>query len=231
MTQSRRLTNTAVIVALATMLFALVGISPAEGGSERTYRVTITNMTGGQPMTPFVVAAHSGSTDVFSSGSPVSAGLQSLAENGGVPDLVAELSANPRVGDVVVAGSAPIAPGGTAIAELATTPGARKLSLAGMLICTNDGFAGIDSLQLNANGQTKVVYGFAYDAGTEINTEDHQDLVPPCDWLGQTGMPNPALAENGVVHAHAGIQGGASLNPASHGWSGAVIKVTIEEIG
>lgn len=231
MTMSRRLTNTAVLVALLAMMFTLVGVSPAEGGSERTYRVTVTNLTSGQPMTPFVVAAHSGTTDVFSSGSAASAGLQSIAENGGVPDLVAELSANPQVGDIAVAGSAPIAPGATVYAEITTTPGARKLSLAGMLICTNDGFAGIDSLQLNANGQTRVVYGFAYDAGTEINTEDYQDLVPPCDGLGQTGMSNPALAENGVVLSHPGIQGGASLSPAVHGWTGAVIKVKIEEVG
>lgn len=231
MTLSRRLTNTAVLVALLAMMFAVVGVSPAEGGSERTYRVTVTNVAGGQPLTPLVVAAHSGSTAVFSAGSAASAGVQSIAENGGVPDLVGELLANPGVGDVAVAGSAPIAPGATVYTEIVTTPGMRKLSVVGMLICTNDGFAGIDSLQLNANGQTKVVYGFAYDAGTEVNTEDYQDLVPPCDGLGQTGMSNPALAENGVVHPHSGIQGVATLDPAVHGWSGAVIRVEIEEVG
>ena len=55
--------------------------------------------------------------------------------------------------------------------------------------------------------------------------------MPPCDGLGQTGMSNPALAENGVVHSHNGIVGGASLDPAVHGWSGAVVRVKIEEIG
>ncbi len=49
MTMSRRLTNTAVLVALLAMMFALVGVSPAEGGSERTYRVTVTNLTAGNP--------------------------------------------------------------------------------------------------------------------------------------------------------------------------------------
>ena len=53
MTMSRRLTNTAVLVALPAMMFTLVGASPAEGGSERTYQVTVTNLTSGQPMTPF----------------------------------------------------------------------------------------------------------------------------------------------------------------------------------
>jgi len=97
-----------------------------------------------------------------------------------------------------------------------------------MLICTNDGFGAIDSLQLNANGKTKVVYGFAYDAGTEINSEAYADLVPPCDGMG---AGTEGLAEGGVVHPHAGIQGGANLDPVVHGWEGPVIMVTIEPIG
>ena len=84
MTLSKRLNW--VIAALAAMALALTVVSaaPADAGSERTYRVTITNLTSGQPMTPFVVAAHSGSTAIFNAGSSASAGLQSLAENGGV---------------------------------------------------------------------------------------------------------------------------------------------------
>jgi hypothetical protein len=116
-------------------------------------------------------------------------------------------------------------------AKIDSTPGKRKLSVAGMLICTNDGFGAIDSVQLNTNGEKQVIYGFAYDAATENNTEDYVDLVPPCDGLGQTGMSNPGLAEGGVVHAHAGIQGGADLLAGVHGWSGAVIMVEIELVG
>jgi Spondin_N len=232
MTQSRRLTPVIALIALAALLLTLLGAAPADAGSERNYRVTITNLTNGQPMTPFVVATHSGSSSIFEVGSPASAGLQSLAENGGAGILAAELETNPRVGDVAVAGSAPFGHDESVYTDIVSTPGARKLSVAGMLICTNDGFGAIDSLQLNANGKTKVVYGFAYDAGTEINTEDYDDLVPPCDAPdgGKTGMSNPAFAENGVVHPHAGIQGGSDLTVETHGWSGAVIKVTIEPL-
>ena len=52
--------------------------------------------------------------------------------------------------------------------------------------------------------------------------------MPPCDGLGQTGESNPSLAEGGVVKPHAGIIGGADLSPAIHGWTGPVLKVTIE---
>ena len=231
MTQSRRLTPVVALVALAALLLTLLGAAPADAGSERTYRVTITNLTNGQPMTPFVVATHSGSTSIFEVGSAASPGLQALAENGAAGVLAAELGSNPRFGDVAVAGSAPFGSGESVWADIVWTPGKGKLSVAGMLICTNDGFGAIDSVQLNNNGKTRTLFGFAYDAGTEINTEAYVDLVPPCDGLGQTGTTNPALAEGGVVHGHNGIQGGGDLTPGAHGWTGAVIKVTIEPLG
>jgi len=45
-----------------------------------------------------------------------------------------------------------------------------------------------------------------------------------------TGMSDPALAEGGVIHHHPGIQGGADLLPAIHGWdtSLSVSLITIE---
>jgi hypothetical protein len=231
MTQSRRLTPVLALVAAAALLLTILGAAPADAGSERTYRVTITNLTNGQPMTPFVVATHSGSTSIFEVGSAATPGLQALAENGAAGVLAAELGSNPRVGDVAVAGTAPFGSGESVWADIVSTPGARNLSVAGMLICTNDGFGAIDSVQLNNNGKTRTLFGFAYDAGTEINTEAYVDLVPPCDGLGQTGTTNPALAEGGVVHSHNGIQGGGNLTPDAHGWTGAVIKVTIEPLG
>ena len=101
-----------------------------------------------------------------------------------------------------------------------------------MLVCTNDGFGGIDSLRLPKwIGEATTAYGAAYDAGTEINTEAYIDLVPPCDGSGGSGMSNPLLAENGVVHMHDGIMGGADLDPAVHGWDGSVIKVTVKRTG
>ncbi|MFV1962268.1 MAG: spondin domain-containing protein, partial [Acidimicrobiia bacterium] len=81
MTQSRRLTPVIALIALAALLLTLLGAAPADAGSTREYKVTITNLTGGQRMTPFVVATHSGSTSIFEVGSPASPGLQALAEN------------------------------------------------------------------------------------------------------------------------------------------------------
>jgi hypothetical protein len=108
-----------------------------------------------------------------------------------------------------------------------------------MLICTNDGFTGVDSLRLPKDvGDAVVVRSASYDAGTETNTEDFADIVPPCQGLvgvssGEpgTGMSNPALAEGGVIHHHPGIAGGADLVPAIHGWTDPVAEITVERVG
>ncbi|MDH3190181.1 MAG: spondin domain-containing protein [Acidimicrobiia bacterium] len=226
MSRIQRMVVLAVAAALAISTLAVT----ASADHERTYRVTVTNLTEGQPQTPFVVATHSEGFSLFSRGASASNGLQQLAENGGVPVLVDELLASGYVGDVQVAATAagPLFPGDSASVDVIASSSARFVSLAGMLICTNDGFGGLSNVKLPTDSKT--VYGYAYDAGTEINTEAYSDLVPPCDGLGQTGMTNPALAENGVVHRHRGIAGIADLSPAVHGWTGAVIMVEIELI-
>jgi hypothetical protein len=200
----------------------------AEAETERTYQVTVTNLTEGQAMTPFVVAAHESGFSLFDREQSASNGLQQLAENGGVPVLVEELLANDAVADVQVAAPAagpPVHPGESVTVEVTANAEARWITLAGMLICTNDGFGGVSNVKVPADSKT--LFGYAYDAGTETNTESYADLVPPCDGLGQTGETNPALAENATIHRHPGISGIADLDPAVHGWSGAVIMVEI----
>jgi hypothetical protein len=107
-----------------------------------------------------------------------------------------------------------------------------------MLICTNDGFTGLDTVRLpQVVGETITLYSDAYDAGSEINTEDFADIVPPCPALTGvlsddpgTGESNPALAENGVIRHHDGIQGIADLDPDIHGWENPVVVVEITRV-
>ncbi|NHZ70079.1 MAG: hypothetical protein GWP18_00380 [Proteobacteria bacterium] len=198
-----------------------------------TYEITITNLTDGQPITPAVFAAHSGRHDLFRKGAVASNGIQQLAENGGVPVLAAEAAANPDISASTVVGAAPLAPGTSATTTIQVLGRANRFSLASMLVCTNDGFGGIDGKRLPREiGEAEHFSARAYDAGTEINTESFNDLVPPCDGnpATGTGTSNPALAENGRIHRHAGIQGSGDLTGA-HAWSGPVVGVTIERIG
>lgn len=221
-----------LVVAAAMAVTVLAVPASASGGGDhwnRTYKVTITNLTDTQLTTPFVVATHSSRFNLFRRGRTASDGLQQLAENGGVPVLVDELDGKRRVSDVGVAGGAPVGPGESVEVYVSADWWAWRVSLAGMLICTNDGFGGINKARLPWFGQ-KTYYGRSYDAGTEINTEAYADLVPPCDGQGQSGMTNPDLAENGVVHRHQNIQGGADLTPDAHGWDEPVIKVTVQRV-
>jgi hypothetical protein len=195
------------------------------------YDISVENLTAGQPQTPFVFATHRFSASVFEKGASATAGVQGVAENGDVPGLVAELTGAHGIGTVAVVGAAPILPGESAAAQVIVRGGNARASLVGMLVCTNDGFAGVDTVRLPEAGSSATFYGKSYDAGTEINTEAYADLVPPCDGLGQAGTSNPALAEKGVVSHHAGIIGGADLDPAVHGWSDPVVKVTITAVG
>jgi hypothetical protein len=195
------------------------------------YSVTIQNLTSGQPLTPPVVAAHSSQVDVFEVGQAASAEVQAVAENGNADPLLTLLGASDAVFDTAT-GTAPIMPGESATMTV-EAPAGSVLSAIMMLICTNDGFTGVDSLAFPSDG-SKSVDANAYDAGTETNTEDFVDIVPPCqDLIGVTsddagtGETNPTLAEGGVIAAHAGIQGGTDLTVADHGWTDPVAKITV----
>jgi hypothetical protein len=115
----------------------------------------------------------------------------------------------------------------------------RSTRRAGAAQCTNDGFTGVNGLRLPRKvGDSVTTVTAGYDAGTEINTEDFAHIVPPCQALigvssGEPGTDtsDPALAEGGVIRHHPGIQGGSDLQPAVHGWTDPVARVTVEAIG
>lgn len=231
--------RTRVSIALSTVALSLCAL-PAAAQPARAYRITFTNLTTGQPFTPPVVALHKGQIDLFAVGRAASEGIKEIAENGNLAPMLADLDANQRVEDVVVAaGTPPPLLGGRSVTvEVETASGARFLSFVSMLVCTNDGFTGVNSVPLPRKvGEASLAYGRGYDAGTEINTEDFADIVPPCAPLTGvastdpgTGESNPALAEGGVVRPHANIAGGADLDPAIHSWPEPVVYAVVERI-
>ena len=221
----------AVTMAVAAVALVAVAASPAAGQQTVTYNVTIENLTSGQPFTPPVVAAHTSGMDVFNVGQAASAEVQAIAENGNNDPLVALLGGSAAVLDSA-SGTAPVKPGESATITV-EAPSGSLLSVVFMLICTNDGFSGVDSMTLAASGSESVDAN-AYDAGTETNTEDFADIVPPCqDLIGVssadagTGETDPALAEGGVITAHQGIQGGTDLTVSDHGWTDPVARITV----
>jgi hypothetical protein len=232
---------------LATLALLLVATGALANERESTYEITITNLTGGQPFSPPVLVTHRAPASLFHVGEPASTGIQQIAENGNNGPLLASVEGNPRFVYDVQEGSFPLVPAGTPGGQMfpdsatyVITAGytAKYLSIAMMLVCTNDGFTGLDSLPIPGRvGRSITVYAHAYDAGTEINTEDFADIVPPCQGLigvtsddPGTGESNPELAEGGVVAMHAGIAGGVDLLPEVHGWSEPVAMITITRV-
>ncbi len=224
---------TLAIIAMLAVILPIAAATTAGAQStneEATYTVLFRNITDGQYLTPPNFAAHTRDVDVFQLRQPASAGVQAAAENGGVPILAAELSTavdDAGFGVSGVGGDAPLGPGESTSFEFSTT--ADRLSVVSMLICTNDGFAGLDSLRLPRFDEGhRVVRLRAYDSGTEANTENRADLVPApvCGDGGGTGESDPSLAEGGVIRYHRTIRGTGDL-PASFDWTGRVAEVVI----
>jgi hypothetical protein len=235
----------AATLAAATVFLATASLAAADA-PVATYEVTITDLTAGQPLTPPVVATHRAATSMFTVGQPASFALKEIAENGNLAPMISQVESDKHVADSAAA-SAPLVPAGlpgsamfgdSVTLTVSASEGAKFLSFASMLICTNDGFTGVDSLRLPKDvGDAVIVRSAGYDAGTELNTEDFADIVPPCQGLvgvssGEpgTGTSNPALAEGGVIHHHPGIAGGADLLPAVHGWTDPVAEITVERV-
>ena len=201
---------------------------------QRSYTVTVENLTAGQWLTPPNFAAHDAAVRVWRRGQAVSPGVQAVAENGDVPMLAAELMAVLDDTDRGVSGvgaDAPIPPGGSA--TFVVTTDRRKLSIVSMIICTNDGFTGLDSRNLPRwPGDERTFYVPGYDAGTEVNTELRADIVPApfCGDGAGSGVSNPELAEGGVIAKHETLLGVGDL-AAGLDWSGDVAKITVVNNG
>ena len=72
-------------IAIITSIILLTGftaVSQSSATKEFTYKVTITNLTPGQPFTPPVLVTHSKETGIFTIGEATSVEIQAIAENG-----------------------------------------------------------------------------------------------------------------------------------------------------
>lgn len=217
----------------------------AQAPPEIGYLVTIQNLATGQPLSPPVAATHRIPVRLFKVGTPASPELEAIAEDGNQTPMFNILSSADFVTDAVDVGM-PLTPFGTTVGDftdsadftITANPGDR-FSLATMLICTNDGFTGLDRAKLPVRG-SEIYWVNGYDAGTENNTELSQDIVDPCSALGPltlSGDPNgneDAAVDTDpqmVIRHHPNIQGGADLSTGQHTWVDPVARVTVTRIG
>jgi hypothetical protein len=206
------------------------GDHPRRGGGGRDYAVTITNLTYDQIISPPVVVVHDGRFDLFQAGQPAGPELAALAEDGMTGPLAGLLEVSTGVFDYTVAGGG-IPPGGSVTVEVRARGFARMLSLAGMLVSTNDTFVGLPGYPLPSGiagpFDATSVDADAYDAGSEANTESCDHIPgPPC---GSPGVRVTDGAE-GFVHVHRGIHGTGDLDASTKDWRNPVARVTVQRM-
>lgn len=221
--------------ATATLLAASAVQPSAAEDSERAkrsfkYEVTIVSITRGQQFTPFLLATHTEDVSLFELGSPAAPELATLAEEGNTAPLAGLLRANPQV-RAVVTGDGLTDPGRRVSFSIRAHPGDR-LSLAAMLIPTNDAFVALNGVRLllSLHG-TLEIFARAYDAGSERNDELCSSIPGPSfvECGGPGGGARVGEGE-GFVHIHSGIHGIGSLRPELRDWRNPVAKITIRRV-
>ena len=204
------------------MIVFLAFALPATAQNGPKYKVTITNLTRGSSFTPILVASHTPGLQLFDPGTPASSELEALAELG--DPLPLQNAIGPYAFDSTVIGGM-LAPGGTATAMVQTRGQYDHISVAAMLVPTNDAFFAVNGVEGPKGNKTFVVMSPAYDAGTEENDEVCP-AVPPND--GPCGA-GPSIGE-GYVHVHAGIHGVGDLAPEDYDWRNPVARIVIERV-
>lgn len=207
---------------LLTLCLAFAASAHANGWTN--YRITITNATAGQVITPPLVVLHRAGFSLFSVGDTASPGLVTLAETGNNSELNAEVSGAHGVFSTLAATD--VIPFGHSASFTFSAPNRAHLSLAGMLATTNDGFAGLKDVALPK--REAHYYAYAYDAGSELNNESCAYVPgPPCP--PDSGNLRTDHGE-GFISIHNGIHGGSDLNPKQLDWRGPVAVISIERM-
>lgn len=221
-----------------------------QGNRKGAMTVTVTNLTHATWLAPILVALHPTGYSGFTEGQPATAELQAVAEIGDIGPLADSLPD----GSLIVRNPAggPLKPGGTVTARLPLSKdfANRRLSVFAMLVPTNDGFIGLNAIDIPDKPGTYTYTLAAYDAGTEANNE----AAAAAAGINQPGMGLPpflndangnaaagiypdapgfaAAAAEGYVHVHRGIVGGpaggeSALEQSTYRWLNPVVRVTV----
>lgn len=218
----------ALAVAIATLVPArMSGLQVSEDAGKR-FSITVTNLTAGQTFTPILAASHRPGVKLFTLGSAASVPLEILAEAGDVAPLKTLLSSSPDVLDTADSG-APLPPGASVTLSVSTHGSFDHVSVAAMLVPTNDGFFAVNDHAGPEGEKTITLYSPAYDAGTEANDESCLHIPGPPTVCQGEGF-NAARDEGNFVHIHGGIHGIGDLKAAVYDWRNPVAQITIRRI-
>jgi hypothetical protein len=228
----RLLASVIAAVAPAICITASAGDDDLESLSNSgTYEITVTNVTRGQQFTPILVASHRANVKLFELGTPASAGLQTLAEEGNVVPLTEALKATSGVLEVTNSGAL-LNPGASVKVRVRAGGAFSRISVASMLIPTNDGFFAVNAASIPHGREVRALTSVAYDAGSERNDELCASIPGPffAECGGPGGGGAPSGGEEGYVHVHAGIHGIGDIDASQRDWRNPVARITVQRV-
>ncbi len=214
--------TTRSVLAVAGIAMAIAGGAQAGDGY---YEVTVTNLTKGQIFSPIVAASHNAQFNLYTLGEPASAALAAVAQDADYSGITALLQASSDVNGMAM-GSGVILPGHSDTVMLPAMEKSDRISLAAMLVTTNDAFIGLAGAMARAESMTNALVP-ALDAGSEANSESCMHIPgPPC---GHAFMA-PDMAAEGFIHVHNGIHGVGDLDASDYDWRNPVAKISVKHI-
>ena len=172
-----------------------------DNNPNRSFNIEVVNLSNHQPFAPVAAVLHKPGYDGFSLGTMASEGLEILAEGGDPSAFISEAESDNKVVNTS-SGTGIIAPGGSETLKVQGITPKPRLTLASMLVNTNDGFVGLDEVDISGLdiGDSMVLHAKVHDAGTEANSEAAAD-VP-----GQGGEGfNTTRDDSDVITIHSGV--------------------------
>jgi hypothetical protein len=208
------------IQTMAAGLLSLLLVSTPVFAGDDTYAVTITNVTAGQSFTPLLAITHTKGHPLFMLGSPASAELTRIAEGGDTMPFKQGLMDSGMAYDSASSGGL-LGPGQSVTLYVKSDGKFKFLTVAGMLLPTNDGVIALNGMMLPKKSKSMMVP--SYDGGTEINDELCASIPGPhCG-----GAPFSDEDGEGFVHIHSGIHGVGDLRASERDWRNPVARITV----
>ena len=214
---------------------AFASLVSATQAMSADYDVTITNVTSGSIFTPIYVISHKPGIKLFELGHPASSELAAIAEGGDFSSLATSLQGDSRVVDtadsaaLLADSGGLLLPGASVTVTVRAPNGPGQVSLASMMLPTNDGFIALNGVDVPRNERSVSYYSPGYDAGSEPNDELCVSIPGggPCGG-GQGGSPGAGGED--YVHIHSGIHGIGDLSSSDHDWRNPTAYITIKRV-
>ncbi len=193
-----------------------------------SYQISLANLSHAQPISPPIAVLHEADFSLWQNGQAASVALEHLAESGDASNLLTEAGsrANSIATGVLLSGSTD-----TLNLDSIDTD-QHLLSIAGMLVNTNDAFTGVNSIDVSdlAVNEQHILLATIYDAGTEANSENVNTIPGPA--AGGEGFATERDDVTAVVTHHPGVVSSddgyaESALTQDHRFDSPVMRITI----